>query len=123
MFPDKMLEVLKREGVVAIVTQGEDGPHLVNTWNTYLLVAPGGRLLFPAGDLDTTEANLQKNNQVLLTLGSHEISGFSGPGVGFLIRGTATFLKEGSDFDCIKKRFPWARAAVEVKIDSITQTL
>ncbi len=31
MIPEKLLEVLKHEGVVAIAAQGQDGPHLVNT--------------------------------------------------------------------------------------------
>lgn len=33
VIPEKLLQVLKHEGVVAIATQGEEGPHLVNTWN------------------------------------------------------------------------------------------
>lgn len=31
MIPEKMMEVLQHEGVVAIATQGDDGPHLVNS--------------------------------------------------------------------------------------------
>ena len=30
MIPEKLLEVLRHEGVVAIATQGLDGPHVVN---------------------------------------------------------------------------------------------
>ena len=28
MIPDKLLEIMKHEGVVAIATQGKDGPHM-----------------------------------------------------------------------------------------------
>lgn len=35
MIPEKLLDVLKNYGVVAIATQGQDGPHLVNTWHSY----------------------------------------------------------------------------------------
>ena len=36
MIPDKMLEILKYEGVVAIVTMGGDGSYMVNTGNNYM---------------------------------------------------------------------------------------
>ena len=36
--PETLLEVLKKDGVVAIATQGPDGPHLVNTWHSYVQV-------------------------------------------------------------------------------------
>ena len=47
--PEKMMEVLKKDGVVAIATLGPEGPHMVNTWNSYIQVAKDGRLLIPAG--------------------------------------------------------------------------
>ncbi len=122
MIPDKLLEVLKKEGIAAIATSGADGPHLVNTWNSYIQVADG-RLIFPAGGMNKTEANIAKDNRVLITLGSREVDGFRGPGAGFLVRGTASFIKSGPVFDKLKKNFPWARAAVEISIASITQTL
>lgn len=122
MIPEKLLEVLKNEGVVAIATSGQDGPHLVNTWNSYVQVVDG-RLVFPAGGMHKTEANIAKNNKVLMTLGSRAVDGFRGPGAGFLVRGTAAFIKTGPVFDMIQKKFPWARAAVEISVASITQTL
>lgn len=122
MIPEKLLEVLKNEGVVAIATSGGDGPHLVNTWNSYIQVVDG-RLVFPAGGMNKTEANVTKNDRVLVTLGSRAVDGFRGPGAGFLVRGTASFIKSGPVFDMVKKKFPWARAAVEISIGSITQTL
>jgi hypothetical protein len=51
------------------------------------------------------------------------VQGFHGPGTGFLISGTVAFLKHGPEFDDIKSRFPWARAAVEIKVTSVEQTL
>ncbi len=123
MIPEKLLEVLKNEGVVAIATSSGDGtPHLVNTWNSYVQIV-NECLIFPAGGMNKTEANVAKNNNVLITLGSRSVDGFRGPGAGFLVRGTASFIKSGPTLDMIKKKFPWARAAVEVSIVSITQTL
>lgn len=123
ILPEKLLQVLSHEGVVAIVTQGEGGPHLVNTWNSFIKVTSDGRLFYPAGNMSTTESNTKKNNHVLVTIGSREVQGVNGPGTGFLINGTAAFLYEGPDFDDIKSRFPWSRAAVEIRVISAEQTL
>ena len=121
--PETLLEVLKKDGVVAIATLGSDGPHMVNTWNSYIRVSEEGRLLMPAGYFHKTEANIAVNNQVLVTLGSSKVQGLHGPGTGFLIKGTATFLKEGPEYDAMKSTFGWARAALSITVDSATQTL
>jgi predicted pyridoxine 5'-phosphate oxidase superfamily flavin-nucleotide-binding protein len=123
MIPETMRDVLKEEGVVAIATLGKDGPHLVNTWNSYVRITEDERLLIPAGSMNLTEANIATNNNVLLTLGSKKVPGKHGPGTGFLVRGTAAFLTSGPDFDAIKNLFSWARAALSVTISSATQTL
>ena len=121
--PEKLLQVLSHEGVAAIATQGDGGPHLVNTWHSYIKVMNDGRLIFPAGRMHITETNVERNSHVLITAGSRKVQGFKGPGTGFLITGTATFLKKGNEFEEIRARFPWARAAVEIKIVSVEQTL
>ena len=121
--PATLLEVLKKDGIVAIATLGPDGPHLVNTWNSYVQVSEDGRLLIPAGYFHKTEANIAFNNQVLVTLGSSKVQGLQGPGTGFLIKGTAIFITEGAEYDAMKSRFAWARAALTITVDSVTQTI
>ncbi len=121
--PEKMREVLKQDGVVAIATLGADGPHLVNTWNSYIRVTDDGRLLIPAGYYNRTEANVAFNDTVLLTLGSSKVRGFNGAGTGFLVKGKAAFLAEGPDFEATKTRFSWARAVLSVTVSEATQTL
>jgi hypothetical protein len=121
--PEKLLEVLKKDGVVAIATLGSEGPHLVNTWNNYIRVSEDGRLLIPAGYFHRTEANIAFNDQILVTVGSSKVPGLNGPGTGFLIRGTAAFLSSGPDFEATKARFAWARATLAITIDSATQTI
>ncbi len=123
MIPEKMLQVLKQDGVVAIATLGPDGPHMVNTWNSYIKITDDGRLLIPAGYMQRTEANIAFNNNVLMTLGSSKVPGENGPGTGFLVKGTAEFIASGPDFEAIKAKFAWARAALAVTIVSATQTL
>jgi hypothetical protein len=121
--PATLVEVLSKDGVVAIATLGPDGPHLVNTWNSYVQVAEDGRLLIPAGYFHRTEANIAVNNQVLVTLGSSKVPGLHGPGTGFLIKGTASLLGTGPDYEATKAKFGWARAVLSVKVDAVTQTL
>jgi hypothetical protein len=121
--PEKLLEVLKQDGVVAIATLGQDGLHMVNTWNSYIRLTEDGRILIPAGYMRRTETNVAFNNQVLLTLGSAKVAGRHGPGTGFLIKGAAVFITSGPDFEVLKTKFAWARATLAITPESIEQTL
>jgi predicted pyridoxine 5'-phosphate oxidase superfamily flavin-nucleotide-binding protein len=122
MIPEKLMEILKQDGVVAIATLGEDGPHLVNTWNSYIKISSDERLFIPAGYMHKTEANIAYNPKVLITLGSSKVAGLHGPGAGFLIKGTAAFITSGPDFDFMREKFAWLRATLAVTIESATQT-
>ncbi|MDF1552966.1 MAG: pyridoxamine 5'-phosphate oxidase family protein [Deferrisomatales bacterium] len=123
MIPEKLLEVLKKDGVGSIVTMGADEPHVVNTWNSYVRISDDGRMLIPAGYMNRTEENLKRNKNVLLTFGSSKVAGKNGPGTGFLIKGTAEFITSGPDLEAMQKRFAWARATLAVTVLSATQTL
>lgn len=123
MIPEKLVEVMKQDGVVAIATLGQDGPHMVNTWNSYIQITEDERILIPVGYMHRTETNIAFNDQVLITLGSSKVAGNMGPGTGFLIKGTACIEATGSNFDLIKAKFTWARAVMIVTASSIEQTL
>ena len=45
MITEKLLEILKKDGIVAIATLGQDGPHMVNSWTSYVRISADGRLL------------------------------------------------------------------------------
>lgn len=122
MISEKLLEILKQDGVVAITTVGADGPHMVNTWNSYLRISSDGRILIPAGYMYRTEANINHNPQVLLTTASSKVKGLHGPGAGFLIKGEATFITSGPDFDLLKSKFDWLRATLAITPEVVTQT-
>lgn len=122
MIPEKLLEILKKDGVVAIATLGKDGPHMVNTWNSYIRISPEERLLIPAGYMHKTEENITFNPEVLITLGSSKVEGLHGAGAGFLIKGQAEFVTSGPDYDVLKSKFSWLRATLAVTIDSANQT-
>ena len=123
MFTDKFLEVIRKEGVVSIVSCADDEAHVVNTWNSYLVVPNDGRLLIPAWAMRKTEKKTLKNNKVLLTVGSKEVTGHRGPGAGFMMEGTAKFISSGSEFDMMKAKFSFLTRVLEVTVTAIKQTL
>lgn len=122
MIPEKLQEILKKDGVVAIATLGQDGPHMVNTWNSYIRISPEGRMLIPAGYMHKTEENIKYNPEVLITVVSSKVQGLHGAGAGFLIKGKAAFVASGPDYDALKSTFSWLRATLAVTIDSANQT-
>ncbi len=122
MIPEVLPELMKKDGVVAIATVGEDVPHLVNTWNAYLAMSEDGRLLIPAGYMNKTEANVAYTPNVLITIAISKVKGLYGQGAGCLIKGKATFITSGAEFDVLKKRFDLLGATMAVTIESATQT-
>lgn len=122
MIPEKMLEVLKHEGVVAIVTQGSK-VHVVNTWNSYIEISNDGNLLVPVGRMQTSEKNIDENDKILVTMGSREVEGFHSMGTGFLIEARGEVLYQGEDYIFMKEKFPWIRAVLRLKPEGISQTL
>ena len=122
MIPETLQEIMKTDGVVAIATLGPSGPHMVNTWNSYLKISPDERLLIPVGYMHKTEANVAFNPNVLITLGSSKVKGLHGAGAGFLIKGKASFITSGPDFDLMKAKYEWVRATLAVTIESANQT-
>lgn len=125
MLNKKLLDILSHpsDGAVTIVTNGEDGPHLVNTWNSYITVTPDNKLLIPASGFNKTENNLSIHNHVILSIASKEIEGYKTKGTGFIVKGTTRFLKSGEDFDRMKERFAWIRAVLEITVTSGKQML
>jgi len=69
-----------------------------------------------------TEANINLNPNVLITVGSSKVAGLHGMGAGFLIKGKARFVTAGPDFDLMKEKFSWLRATLAVTIETATQT-
>lgn len=119
----KFYEVLQHEGVVSIVSWGVE-PHVVNTWNSYLVVTDDERILIPAYGFRKTEKNIDVDNHVKLTLGSREVLGYKDyQGSGFLINGTARYLREGDEFNQMKEKFSFLSRVLEITVDSAKQML
>lgn len=122
MLPEKFLEVLKNEGVVSIVSWGIDEPHIVNTWNTYLVATPDGKILIPAYAMRKTEKNVNQNNKVKLAVGSKSVLGYNNyQGTGFVIEGTAKFLESGPEYDMMKEKFSFLTRVLEITVTSAKQ--
>jgi hypothetical protein len=104
---------------VAIVTAGEDGPHVVGNWGGYMRVLgiKEDVLLFPAGRYHRTEKNLRKNNRIQLLAASMNVPGTRSPGQGCLISGTGEIVTSGAAADAVKAKFPWARGALVVRVE------
>ncbi|MBB6623339.1 pyridoxamine 5'-phosphate oxidase family protein [Clostridium gasigenes] len=123
MLTEKFFEVIKHEGVVSIVTCGNNEVHASNTWNSYLVVVEGNKILIPAAAMIKTEENITINPKVKLTLGSKEVMGHMYMGTGFLLEGTAKFLKTGEHFNMMSKKYPFLTRVLEITVDSCKQTL
>lgn len=121
---EKFFEVLNHEGVVSIVSWGLDEPHVINTWNSYLIVTEDERILIPAAGMRKTQKNVEVNNKVKLTLGSKEVVGYKDyQGCGFLIEGTANYLVSGTDYDMMKEKFSFLSRVLEITVTSVKQTI
>ena len=120
---DKFLEVLRHEGVVTIMSWGVE-PHIVNTWNSFIVITDDERILIPAYGFRKTEKNVNVNNKVKLSLGSKEVLGYKDyQGTGFVVVGAARYISEGSEYDRMKEKFPFLTRVFEVTVDTAKQML
>lgn len=124
MLPEKFFEVLKNEGVVTLVSWGADEPHVVNTWNSYIVVTSDERILIPAYAMRRTEKNINQNNKIKMALGSREVLGYNDyQGTGFVVEGTARYIENGSEFDMMKEKFSFLTRVLEITATSAKQML
>lgn len=123
MFNESFLEVLKHEGVVSVTSWANGNVHVANTWNSYLHMTADNRILIPAAWFNRTQKNVDVQNKVIITLGSHEVQGKMGMGTGFVVEGTAKFLTEGADFDRMKEKYSFLTRVLEITPEKVKQTI
>jgi hypothetical protein len=111
-------EVCEATEFIAIVTSGDDGPHLVGNWGHYLraLGIEDDLIVLPAGRYRKTEENLRRDNRVQILVASRTVQGSRSPGQGCLLSGSAEIVSSGQAFDAVKAKFPWARGALVIKV-------
>jgi Pyridoxamine 5'-phosphate oxidase len=122
---DACLNVLNATDFVAIVTNGEDGPHVTGTWGDYVrrLDPTAETVVLPAGGYRQTEANLAADDRIQLLVASREVQGAHGPGQGCVISGTGEMVTEGPVAERVKSLFPWARGALVVTVTGMATQL
>jgi hypothetical protein len=120
MIDDAVMAVLSREGSAALVTSGTEGPHLVATWNSYIQILAGDAIVFPAGGMRKTQANVEAGSPMQLIIGSKDEAG---KGTGYRLTGQAEFEVGTVIHNRLKERFPWCRAAVLLRIERIEKVL
>lgn len=124
MLTEIFYDVLKNEGVVSIITWGLDEPHVVNTWNSYIVVTSDERLLIPAYAMRRSEKNINQNSKIKMTLGSKEVIGYNDyQGTGFLVEGTANFIESGTEFVMMKEKFSFLTRVLEITPTTAKQML
>ena len=118
-------EICEATEFVAIVTTGNDGPHVVGNWGDYMRVLgiKENTIVFPSGRYQQTEKNLRKNNKIQLLVASKKVQGTRGPGQGCLIIGTGEILSSGDIVDAVKAKFPWARGAMVIHVVDVKTQL
>ncbi len=119
-------EVIDKAEWVAIATSGTEGAHLAATWGDYvrsLGVEDGEIVLVPVGGYRTTERNLASDNRIELLCATRDVAGAGGPGKGCRIRGTGRVETSGDRFTAAKKKFPWARGVLVVKVEEAASQL
>ena len=122
MLTKEFHEVISHEGIVSIVSWAKVEPHVVNTWNSYLIIPDDKTILIPAAGMRKTQANTEVNSRVKLTVGSKEAKGKK-MGRGFLIEGNAEFLPSGPLYDQMKAKCPFTSRVLVVTVSSIEKTL
>jgi predicted pyridoxine 5'-phosphate oxidase superfamily flavin-nucleotide-binding protein len=124
MLSEKFREVIKKEGVVSLVSWTNGEPHIVNTWNSYLVVTEDERILIPAYAMRKTENNLKENNKIKMALGSKEVLGYKDyQGTGFIVEGTGKLIDSGLEFDKMKNKFSFLTRVLEITVTSAKQML
>ncbi|WP_320968891.1 pyridoxamine 5'-phosphate oxidase family protein [Hungatella effluvii] len=123
MFNESFIEVLNHEGVVSVTSWANEKVHVANTWNSYLFLTADNRILIPAAWFNKTQKNVDVQNKVIVTLGSHEVQGKMGMGTGFAVDGTAKFLTEGADYDMMKEKYSFLTRVLEITPEKVRQTI
>lgn len=124
MLSEKFYDVVKNEGVVTILSWGNGEPHIVNTWNSYLVITQDERILIPAYAMHRTEKNTEVNNRVKIALGSREVLGYNDyQGTGYIVEGSTRFIDSGEEYDMMKAKFSFLTRVLEITVTSAKQML
>jgi len=118
---DTYREIWEKAEWAAIATNGEEGPHVVGAWGDHLRLLNSNldeTLVIPAGQYRKTEENLVRNPRIEVLLASRQVRGSRSPGQGCSLTGTGQIETSGQHAELAKSKFPWARGALVIRIES-----
>lgn len=112
-------EVFDATEWVAIITQGDDGPHLAGHWRSFMFLDVEDEVVvFPVGRFQQTEENLRKSGRVQLLAASKKVQGSRSPGQGCEVSGSGEVVTAGKYVDAVRTKFPGARGALVVRVEN-----
>ena len=118
---DGFRDVWEKMEWAAIATSGDGQPHVIGAWGKDLrTLSPSldDTIVVPTGGMRVTEQNLTRNSKVEVLLASREVQGTRKPGQGCSLTGTGEVQTSGRYAELAKSRFPWARGALVIRIES-----
>ncbi|CAM3453244.1 FMN-binding protein [Arcobacter aquimarinus] len=118
---EKIENILKYEGVFSVVAKGDDFPHIVNTWNSYVSFKDNN-IFLPVAGMNKMEEVLKNENRVIVVIGTKELMGLHGMGMGVKIVGKAKIFQDIEEYEVMKTKFEWARAVMKIEILEAYQT-
>lgn len=122
-YMDQIREILKTPIPISIVTTGESGAHLVGVWNDDIFIASEDTILIPVMGMRKTEVNIKSGSDVALLIASKEVKSPDGGAMGFRVTGSGVFYYSGRQYEFIKSKLDWARAALGISITKIERLI
>jgi len=98
----------------------------VATWCDFvssLDIKDGKTIIIPVGGYHQTERNLKDDIRIELLVGSKQVQGKNGPGMGYRLVGRGKIIASGKVADLAKSKFPWARGALVIEVEKVDQLL
>lgn len=119
---DTYQEIWDKTEWAAIATTGDGLPHVVGAWGDdlrRLTPSLGETIVVPAGRFHKTEENLIGGSRIEVLLASRQVRGSRSPGQGCSLIGTGEVQTSGEYAELAKAKFPWARGALVIRIESV----
>lgn len=124
MFPQNFYTILNYDCNVNVLSNGMAGEHVKNIWSIKIVMSEDGRILLPFEEYSVVEKNLLINHSVKVTARTCKgVKENHYMPLGFLMKGNASFLSEGPEYDSVKALYPWSSKVMEISITGCKELL
>ena len=127
IIPEIVKNVIKKSLFTPIATYGKNGVHISSCFNCTII--DDERIAIPDGDLLITRKNIRENGEIVIMvvqfphpfekLSSKDKTNIFYDAVGYRIKGHATILDKGEEFDMVKREWSYTKKAIVLKVDKI----